>query len=271
MKILTILGARPQFIKAAAVSRAISDQSGFEEMIIHTGQHYDYNMSSVFFEQLDIPKPDYNLEISNLSHGAMTARMLEGLEAAIINQKPDCVLVYGDTNSTLAGALAASKLHVPVAHVEAGLRSKNMKMPEEVNRVLTDRVSSILFCPTQTATFNLYSEGYPFLDAQEKRQVVLDVGDVMYDATLYYKDRAMQEVSLEYWSLTENNYILFMHRDRPWVYHHDSFQHHHVRDPLHCYEHRVSKLIKARQLPGLLTWTAFSMTLILFESNYSAV
>ena len=214
MKILTILGARPQFIKAAAVSRAISDQSGFEEMIIHTGQHYDYNMSSVFFEQLDIPKPDYNLEISNLSHGAMTARMLEGLEAAIINQKPDCVLVYGDTNSTLAGALAASKLHVPVAHVEAGLRSKNMKMPEEVNRVLTDRVSSILFCPTQTATFNLYSEGYPFLDAQEKRQVVLDVGDVMYDATLYYKDRAMQEVSLEYWSLTENNYILFtLHRE----------------------------------------------------------
>ena len=140
MKIVTILGARPQFIKAATVSRALKESSNFEEIIIHTGQHFDKNMSRVFFEQMEIPEPDYNLQISNLSHGKMTARILEGVETVIINKKPDCVLVYGDTNSTLAECL-------PFAHVEAGLRSKNMKMPEEVNRVLTDRVSCLLFCP----------------------------------------------------------------------------------------------------------------------------
>jgi len=170
-------------------------------------------MSRVFFEQMGIPEPDYNLEISNLSHGKMTARMLEGLETAILNQNPDCVLVYGDTNSTLAGALAASKLHIPVAHVEAGLRSKNMKMPEEVNRVLTDRVSSFLFCPTQTAISNLKNEGYPFPDVQGKEQTILNVGDVMYDAALYYKERVRTEISLGDWGLKENSFILFtLHR-----------------------------------------------------------
>ena len=213
MKILTVLGARPQFVKAATVSREIRGQSGFKEIVIHTGQHYDHNMSRVFFDEMDIPEPDYNLKISNLSHGTMTGRMLEGVEAVMIEQKPDLVLVYGDTNSTLAGALAASKLHIPVAHVEAGLRSKNMKMPEEVNRVLTDRVSSILFCPTQTATSNLDIEGYPFLDVQGREQTILNVGDVMYDAALYYKEKVMTETSLEKWGLKEANFILFtLHR-----------------------------------------------------------
>ena len=213
MKVVTILGARPQFIKAATVSRALKSSSDFEEVIIHTGQHFDQNMSRVFFEQMDIPEPDYSLEISNLSHGKMTARMLEGIEIAMTNQKPDCALVYGDTNSTLAGALAASKLHIPVAHIEAGLRSKNMKMPEEVNRVLTDRVSSFLFCPTQTAISNLEIEGYPFPDTQGKEQTIVNVGDVMYDAALFYKEKVIKEVSLERWRLKENNFILFtLHR-----------------------------------------------------------
>ena len=211
MKIVTILGARPQFIKAATVSRAFKLGSDFEEIIIHTGQHFDRNMSKVFFEQMEIPEPDYNLEISNLSHGKMTARMLEGIEIAMTNQKPDCALVYGDTNSTLAGALAASKLHIPVAHIEAGLRSKNMKMPEEVNRVLTDRVSSFLFCPTQTAISNLEIEGYPFPDTQGKEQTIVNVGDVMYDAALFYKEKVIKEVSLERWRLKENNFILIHH------------------------------------------------------------
>lgn len=213
MKIITILGARPQFIKAATVSRAFKLASDFEEIIIHTGQHFDRNMSRVFFEQMEIPEPDYNLAISNLSHGKMTALMLEGIETALIKQKPDFVLVYGDTNSTLAGALAASKLHIPVVHIEAGLRSNNMKMPEEVNRVLTDRVSSFLFCPTKTAISNLKIEGYPFLDSQGKEQTILNVGDVMYDAALFYKERVMREISLKNWGLEENNFILFtLHR-----------------------------------------------------------
>ena len=145
MKILTIVGARPQFIKAAAVSRAVAKFEGVTEVIVHTGQHFDKNMSDVFFEEMHIPKPDYHLHINSLSHGAMTGRMLEGIEGVLLKEKPDWVLVYGDTNSTLAGALAASKLHIPLAHVEAGLRSFNMKMPEEVNRILTDRISTVYF------------------------------------------------------------------------------------------------------------------------------
>jgi len=214
MKILTILGARPQFIKAAAVSRAIRqhneciDSRVVQEVIVHTGQHFDANMSEVFFTDLDIPKPDYNLGIASLGHGAMTGRMLEGIESLIQKEAPNWVLVYGDTNSTLAGALAAAKLHIPVAHVEAGLRSHNMAMPEEVNRILTDRISRVLFCPTQTAVENLHSEGYPFLQPGKQQQDILNVGDVMYDITLYYRDRTAKAISLKTWGLEEKGYAL---------------------------------------------------------------
>lgn len=184
MKLVTVVGARPQFIKAAVVSRAIRDQYAgvIDEVLVHTGQHYDANMSRVFFHELDIPKPAYNLEISGGQHGAMTGRMLEAVENVLLKEKPDWLLVYGDTNSTLAGALAAAKLHIPVAHVEAGLRSFNMRMPEEINRILTDRVSSLLFCPTDAAVKNLAAEGVT--------EGVRQVGDVMYDAALFYRDRA---------------------------------------------------------------------------------
>lgn len=183
-KLLTVVGARPQFIKAATVSRAIRNASHSEvvETIVHTGQHYDENMSGIFFEELDIPSPDYNLGISDMSHGAMTGRMLEAIETVIRQEMPDCVLVYGDTNSTLAGALAAAKLHVPVAHVEAGLRSFNVRMPEEINRIVADRISTLLFCPTEAAVGNLAKEGMTV--------GVQNVGDVMYDAVLHYGERA---------------------------------------------------------------------------------
>ena len=203
MKILTVVGARPQFIKAAAVSRVISHKHADEinEVIVHTGQHHDENMSKVFFEQLDIPRPDFNLEIAGGSHGQMTGRMLEAIEQVILSEKPDWVLVYGDTNSTLAGALAASKLHIPVAHVEAGLRSFNMRMPEEVNRILTDRVSSLLFCPTEAAVRNLRNEGV--------EEGVHQVGDVMYDVALYYGDRARSESKiLDCLNLTAKGFAL---------------------------------------------------------------
>ena len=187
MKIVTVVGARPQFIKAAVISRVIRDDHAgkIEEMLVHTGQHYDENMSKVFFEELDIPQPKYNLEISGGQHGAMTGRMLEAFENVLLQEKPDWVLIYGDTNSTLAGALAAAKLHIPVAHVEAGLRSFNMRMPEEINRILADRVSSLLFCPTETAVNNLKLEGVS--------KGVHNVGDVMYDVALFYRDRARQQ------------------------------------------------------------------------------
>ena len=187
MKIVTVVGARPQFIKAAAVSRVIRNDyaSKIDEILVHTGQHYDDNMSKVFFEELDIPHPKYNLEISGGQHGAMTGRMLEAVENVLVKEKPDWLLIYGDTNSTLAGALAAAKLHIPVAHVEAGLRSFNMRMPEEVNRILADRVSSLLFCPTETAVNNLKAEGIS--------QGVHNVGDVMYDVALFYRDIAQQQ------------------------------------------------------------------------------
>lgn len=182
MRILTIVGARPQFVKAAVVSRAILLRGGIEERIVHTGQHFDANMSEIFFEEMSIPLPKYNLNINSVSHGKMTGRMLEKLEDLMIADAPDLVLVYGDTNSTLAGALAAAKLHIPVAHVEAGLRSFNMKMPEEVNRVLTDRVSRWLFCPTVQAEKNLRDEGYDNLGA-----IIYNSGDVMLDAARYYE------------------------------------------------------------------------------------
>ena len=183
MKIASILGARPQFIKAATVSRVITRTPKFQEVLIHTGQHFDPNMSDIFFEGLGIPKPDHHLGIGGGSHGQNTGRMIEGVERVLEREKPDWVLVYGDTDSTLAGALAAVKLHIPIAHVEAGLRSFNRKMPEEINRILTDHAASLLFAPTTAAVENLEREGI-------SGERVVAVGDVMYDATLFYKNRA---------------------------------------------------------------------------------
>ena len=203
MKVITVLGARPQFIKAATVSRAFKEV-GVDEIIIHTGQHFDKNMSEVFFTEMDIPQPNYNLEISGLGHGAMTGRMLEQVEGILLKEKPDCVLVYGDTNSTLAGALAAAKLHIPVAHVEAGLRSFEMKMPEEVNRILTDRISKYLFCPTTTAVDNLNKEGFESFDCEINLS-----GDVMYDAVLFYKDQVNQKSTvIKSLGLGQKNFVL---------------------------------------------------------------
>ncbi len=175
MKVLSVVGARPQFIKAAPVSRALRRVA--HEVLVHTGQHYDYGMSAIFFDELQIPPPDYNLEIGSGSHGWQTGQMLIRIEETLLKEQPDWVLVYGDTNSTLAGALAAAKLHIPLAHVEAGLRSFNRDMPEEHNRVLTDHAADLLLCPTQTAVDHLAREGVT-------RGVHL-VGDVMYDAVLY--------------------------------------------------------------------------------------
>lgn len=184
MKVLTIIGARPQFIKAAVVSRAFKEhRPDVQEIIVHTGQHYDVNMSDVFFNELEIPKPDYNLGIGGGTHGQNTGRMIEKLEGLMMEVQPRWVLVYGDTDSTLAGALTAAKLHIPVAHVEAGLRSFNRRMPEEINRVLTDHIAEILFAPTETGRQNLLNEGI----AEEKIKLV---GDVMYDASLFYKEKA---------------------------------------------------------------------------------
>lgn len=182
MKIITVLGARPQFVKAATISRALTTtNSKLTEKILHTGQHYDMNMSDVFFEEMGIPKPDFKLDVNGKGHGAMTGQMLTEIEEILISEKPDMVLVYGDTNSTLAGALAAKKLHIPVAHVEAGLRSFNMRMPEEINRILTDRISDLLFCPSENAIENLKDEGYDNINTE-----IYNVGDVMYDGALYY-------------------------------------------------------------------------------------
>ncbi|OXS99396.1 UDP-N-acetylglucosamine 2-epimerase (non-hydrolyzing) [Notoacmeibacter marinus] len=177
--VMTVIGARPQFIKAATTSRAFLGTEGIDERIVHTGQHYDDNMSAVFFEELGIPAPHHHLGIGGGGHGAMTGRMLEALERVMLDERPDLVLLFGDTNSTLAGALAAAKLHVPVAHVEAGLRSFNRRMPEEINRILTDHCSALLFPPTATGTTNLKAEGI----AGDK---VIEVGDVMYDAALMF-------------------------------------------------------------------------------------
>ncbi len=184
IRILTIVGARPQFIKAAAVSRAIRANADFHEIMIHTGQHFDEMMSDVFFRELDIGKPEVNLAINSGTHGSMTGQMLSGIEKCLLDYKPDWVLVYGDTNSTLAGALAAAKLHVPVVHVEAGLRSFNRRMPEEVNRVLTDHVSALLLSPTIAGVDNLAAEGIT--------RGVYHVGDVMYDAMLYAQKRSRE-------------------------------------------------------------------------------
>ncbi|MBX9850857.1 MAG: UDP-N-acetylglucosamine 2-epimerase (non-hydrolyzing) [Cytophagaceae bacterium] len=183
MKLITIVGARPQFIKAAAVSREISKREELREIIIHTGQHYDKNMSDIFFQEMKIPSPHYNLHVSKGLHGASTGLMLEKIEEVLLKEKPDAVIVYGDTNSTLAGALAAKKIHIKLIHVEAGLRSFEMKMPEEINRILTDRISDILFCPTVTAVNNLKQEGFENFNCR-----VIKNGDVMQDAAIYYEN-----------------------------------------------------------------------------------
>jgi UDP-GlcNAc3NAcA epimerase len=202
MKICTVVGARPQFIKAAVVSRAISACEGMHEVIIHTGQHYDANMSGQFFDELAIPTPQYNLQVGSGLHGRQTGQMLEHIEKVLIDEKPDGVLVYGDTNSTLAGALAAAKLHVPVFHVEAGVRSFNRKMPEEVNRIATDHMSHVLFTPTEHACMQLRQEGL-----EEER--IVYVGDVMYDATLYYNElNANRETLCNTRNLVSKSYVL---------------------------------------------------------------
>ncbi len=202
IRIATIVGARPQFIKVAAVSRSIAAHPDLDETLVHTGQHFDRRMSEVFFEELGIPEPEHNLGVAGGGHGAMTGAMLQSLEPLLEELRPDRVLVYGDTNSTLAGALAAAKLHVPVAHVEAGLRSFNRRMPEEVNRVLVDHLSDLLLCPTDAAVENLRREG-----ADPPR--ILQVGDVMFDAVRIFSQRAETHRDLlDRLGLADGGYVL---------------------------------------------------------------
>jgi len=202
LKVVTIVGARPQFIKAAALSRIIRNLPEINEILVHTGQHYDDNMSNVFFDELDLAQPNYNLGISGGKHGEQTGRMLISLEKLLITEAPDMVILYGDTNSTLAGTLAAVKLHIPIAHIEAGLRSFNKKMPEEINRILTDHCSDLLFTPTESGKKNLENEGI-------NRNKIFHVGDVMYDSTLHYSRIAENKSKiLNDLSLTRKEYIL---------------------------------------------------------------
>ncbi|MGE5482440.1 MAG: non-hydrolyzing UDP-N-acetylglucosamine 2-epimerase [Bacteroidota bacterium] len=202
MRIVTVLGARPQFIKAAALSWTLRSLPGVEELLVHTGQHYDRDMSDIFFDELDIPRPHYHLGIGSGSHGAQTGRMLEAIEQVLLEVRPDWVLVYGDTNSTLAGALAAVKLHLPVAHVEAGLRSFNRRMPEEINRVLSDHASDRLYAPTQAAVSNLEKEGIP----DERIRLV---GDIMFDAALRFGEKAGRESTvLQRLAVSPGGYVL---------------------------------------------------------------
>ena len=197
IKIVTIIGARPQIIKAAALSRAIKNKFSdkIEEVIVHTGQHYDENMSQVFFDELGIPSPDYNLGVGSGKHGAQTAKMIEGIEEILLKENPDYLVVYGDTNSTLAGAIAASKIHIPIAHIEAGLRSFNKAMPEEINRICCDHCSTMLFSPTLTGYKNLINEGF---NPENKKPFTADnpgiyhCGDVMYDNSLYFESTRQQ-------------------------------------------------------------------------------
>ena len=207
-KIITIIGARPQIIKAAAISRAIKNKfsTQLQEILVHTGQHYDNNMSEVFFNELGIPKPDYMLAIGSDSHGGQTGKMLIEIEKIILSEKPDAVVVYGDTNSTIAGSLAAVKLHVPVVHIEAGLRSRNKKMPEEINRIATDHFSTLLFSPTVSGVENLKKEGF-LVDTDNKAELnapkVFHCGDIMFDNSMYYSAVAEQKSTV----LKDNNLL----------------------------------------------------------------
>ncbi len=204
IKIVTILGARPQFVKAAVLSRIITKHKEIEEVIVHTGQHFDANMSDIFFEEMEIPKPKYNLDINGMTHGAMTGQMLEKIEKLLLDEKPKAVVVYGDTNSTLAGALAAKKLNIKVVHIEAGLRSYNMRMPEEINRIITDRISDLLLCPTATSIDNLHREG--FSDSLVR---VVKCGDIMKDAVDYYGKLTIKKSTiLNDMSLHDNEFVL---------------------------------------------------------------
>ena len=201
MKIVTVIGARPQIIKAAALSRAIRNHyaNQIQEVIVHTGQHYDDNMSQVFFDELQIPRPDYNLHVGSASHGVQTARMTEGIEALLMKEQPDFIVLYGDTNSTLAGAVAAAKIHVPIVHIEAGLRSFNKSMPEEINRIVCDHCSTLLFTPTKAGLENLKREGFP-MDNDRPYTIdnpkVYHCGDIMYDNSLHFADIAEQKTDI---------------------------------------------------------------------------
>ena len=221
IKLLNIVGARPQIIKASAISRAIRTKfsDSVNEVLVHTGQHYDKEMSEVFFDELEIHKPDYNLGVGSAGHGKQTSMMISGIEEVLHMEKPDCVLLYGDTNSTLAGALAASKLHFPVIHVEAGLRSFNKTMPEELNRIMSDHASTLLFAPTNAAFKNLMKEGFrpenspPYTIDNPK---IYLTGDIMFDNTLFFAGLAEKKKTgfLECLSLTRDNYVLVtIHRD----------------------------------------------------------
>lgn len=219
-KLLTVIGARPQIIKAAAISRIIRNRffDQVQEVILHTGQHYDENMSQVFFEELEIPWPDYNLQVGSGRHGEQTAKMIKGIEEILLREEVDGIILYGDTNSTLAGAIAASKLHVPVIHIEAGLRSYNMEMPEEINRILCDQVSTLLFAPTITGIENLEKEGFNRLHphfAYGKQRKIYHSGDVMYDNSLFFAEKADQYSNvLGENDLKSNEYVLAtIHRD----------------------------------------------------------
>jgi UDP-GlcNAc3NAcA epimerase len=220
MKLVTIIGARPQIIKAAALSRAIKNHYSdkIQEVIVHTGQHYDDNMSQVFFDELQIPRPDYNLHVGSASHGVQTARMTEGIEALLIKEQPDFIILYGDTNSTLAGAVAAAKIHVPIVHIEAGLRSFNKSMPEEINRIVCDHCSTLLFSPTKAGFENLKREGFP-IDNHPPYTIdnpkVFHCGDIMYDNSLHFADIAEEKTDIiQRLELTNKPFILAtIHRD----------------------------------------------------------
>lgn len=241
------MGARPQFIKSGVVSAAIQKNERLQEKIIHTGQHFDANMSNIFFDQLGMPQPDYQLNINSGSHGSMTGRMLEAVEKICLEENPDRLMIYGDTNSTLAGALAASKLNIPVAHVEAGLRSFNIRMPEEINRILTDQISDILFCPTETAVKNLKNEGF-----EQKPVKILNVGDVMQDSSMFFSERAVKGQVLN--NVPEKDFIVAtLHRaentDNPVrlkaILDALNYLHHHILPvvlPLHP---RTQKIVKS--------------------------
>lgn len=220
MRILTVIGARPQIIKAAAISRAINThfKDQISEIIVHTGQHYDENMSAIFFTEMGIPTANYNLSVGSGNHGAQTAKMIEGIESILLKERPDALLVYGDTNSTLAGALAATKIHIPVVHIEAGLRSYNKAMPEEINRITCDHCSTLLFSPTNQGIENLKKEGFSMAihpKAHIDRPLVFKTGDIMYDNSLYFSSIANENNRLlKQLNLTPNSFILCtIHRD----------------------------------------------------------